>query len=102
VNISAQLHSLGGVLADIPCSKYGQPLAAMARSSSAADSDSEDDWDRTNPVVHSYLINASGGAKAGGIRLDLGVGGNGVVGRTVSILDNQSRRILGEGIIGWS
>jgi hypothetical protein len=33
--------------------------------------------------------------------LNLGVGGSGVVGRTVSVVDEQ-RVVLGEGIIGWN
>lgn len=33
-------------------------------------------------------------------RLDLGVGGEGIIGRRVSFL--QGRCVLGEGIIGWN
>jgi hypothetical protein len=34
------------------------------------------------------------------MRLDLGVGGNGVIGRRVSLL--ASGRVVGEGIMGWN
>lgn len=33
-------------------------------------------------------------------RMDLGVGGEGIIGRRVSFM--QGRRVLGEGIIGWN
>lgn len=35
-----------------------------------------------------------------GRRLDLGVGGEGIIGRRVSFL--QGREVIGEGIIGWN
>lgn len=33
-------------------------------------------------------------------RLDLGVGGAGIVGRTVSVVD-AAERVLGVGVVGW-
>ncbi|KIW65327.1 hypothetical protein PV04_07597 [Phialophora macrospora] len=72
----------------------------------------DDDDSSSNPVVHSFPVSvtttgsdASGGTSSStisSVRLDLGVGGDGVVGRTVSIVDRKSGKILGEGIIGWS
>lgn len=66
-------------------SKYGQPLSIP---------------DLANPVMHSFFIRSCHYSTAG-IRLNLSVGGDGVVGRTVSITDS-TRRLLGEGVIGWS
>ncbi|KAJ9610442.1 hypothetical protein H2200_005219 [Cladophialophora chaetospira] len=90
--------------------KFGQPVSkgpssissAGSSSSSGSDSESDDDCDLSNPIVHSFFVNTKTGSRSGGLRLDLGVGGEGVVGRTVSIFDSRSRKILGEGIIGWS
>ena len=50
--------------------------------------------------MYSFFIDASDGTTAG-VRLNLGVGGDGVVGRSVSIVDGR-RRVLGEGVIGRS
>lgn len=56
-----------------------------------------------NPVVHSFAVSteifASVDRTPLGKRLDLGVGGEGVVGRTVSVVGVDGR-VLGEGIIG--
>ena len=89
-------------------SKFGQPVSrgsnsnSSSGSNSGSDSESDDECDLSNPIVHSFYVNTMSGSRSGGLRLDLGVGGEGVVGRTVSILDSRSRKILGEGIIGWS
>jgi hypothetical protein len=69
-------------------SKYGQPLASSAQAPK-------------NPVLHSFFVNPCSSTNTAGIRLHLGAGGDGVVGRTVSVVDSR-RRVLGEGIIGWS
>jgi hypothetical protein len=76
-------------------SKYGQPLSL-----SHAESDSEDEGGSANPVLHSFFVHPTVTSTTGDQRLHLGVGGDGVVGRTVSIFDGN--RILGEGVIGWS
>jgi hypothetical protein len=34
-------------------------------------------------------------------RLELSVGGNGVVGRAVSVLDSEDGQILGQGVVGY-
>jgi len=52
--------------------------------------------------MYSIPIDTVAVPRADGVRLNLGVGGNGVVGRTVSILDGRSGKVVGEGIIGWS
>jgi len=62
--------------------KFGQPLT--------------DDFE--NPVMHSFAMVAETFVWRGQ-RLDLGIGGEGVVGRTVSIVTVDGG-ILGEGIIG--
>ncbi|OCT48980.1 hypothetical protein CLCR_05038 [Cladophialophora carrionii] len=78
---------------------------------SDSDNDTDADADSSNPIVHSFPVTVSTTTSTttknapracSGIRLDLGVGGEGVVGRTVSIMDRRSGKILGEGIIGWS
>lgn len=75
-------------------SKYGQPLSIT--------SDFESECNSANPILHSFFLDTIAPSTTGEVRLNLGVGGDGVVGRTVSILDGRSRRILGEGVIGWS
>lgn len=66
----------------------------------------------SNPVIHSFYVDqatsgvsTSSGASAVAAtvpqRINLGVGGTGVVGRTVSVLDEQ-QVMVGEGIIGWN
>ena len=70
--------------ADLCQSKFGQLLR---------------DQDLANPIVHSFVTSFD--SSTAGVRLNLGVGGDGVVGRTVSIVDSR-RRLLGEGVIGWS
>lgn len=67
--------------------KYGSPLPLPIPGK-----------DQTNPVLLELPINSAENISSG-VRLDLGVGENGVVGRTVSIIDGDSR-VLGEGIIG--
>lgn len=53
-----------------------------------------------NPIMHEFgMSKLEFKEESIGVRLDLGVGGNGVVGRTVSIVDWRNR-ILGEGIVG--
>ncbi|RMZ85253.1 hypothetical protein DV738_g159, partial [Chaetothyriales sp. CBS 135597] len=63
-----------------------------------------------NPVLHSFAISPPwGGAGTAadescclvGRRLNLGVGGDGIVGRTVSLVDERAQVVLGEGVIGW-
>ena len=80
-------------------SKYGQPVVFSL--ASGADSDSEDEGVCSNPILHSFAIDPESTCFTGGARLNLGVGGDGVVGRTVSILDRRRGRILGQGVIGW-
>ncbi|KIV84986.1 hypothetical protein PV11_00729 [Exophiala sideris] len=82
--------------------KYGQPLSMFQNANSDTESDSEDDSSSLNPIIHSFLIDVAAKSKTGDQRLNLGVGGDGIVGRTVSVLDGRSMRILGEGVIGWS
>lgn len=56
-----------------------------------------------NPVLHSFsldmLSSDSLSPANAGRRLDLGVGGLGIVGRTVSITD-ANHRLIGQGIVG--
>ncbi|KEF63829.1 uncharacterized protein A1O9_01807 [Exophiala aquamarina CBS 119918] len=79
--------------------KYGQPV--LCSSDLNADSDSEDERVCSNPILHSFVIDPASTCSTGGTRLNLGVGVDGVVGRTVSILDRRRGRILGQGVIGW-
>lgn len=76
-------------------SKYGQPLCEKPLAGP------EDEYISLNPVLHSFLVDTSASSRIDQ-RLNLGVGGDGIVGRTVSIWDGQSNRVLGEGVIGWS
>lgn len=66
----------------------------------------------SNPVMHRFFIGRSISTVSQVIEdeaiastvvhgLNLGVGGSGVVGRTVSVVDEQ-QVVLGEGIIGWN
>lgn len=66
----------------------------------------------TNPVMHIFYLARSVSSsvteyhhinKAPTVlqRLDLGVGETGVVGRTVSVLD-EHQIVIGEGILGWN
>ncbi|OAL35218.1 hypothetical protein AYO20_05472 [Fonsecaea nubica] len=87
-------------LLNVRIHKYGQPLSTSSHS--AADSDSEDEYDPSNPVLYSFFVDMVSASKTGDLRLNLGVGGDGVVGRTVSIVDGRRRKLLGEGVIGWS
>jgi hypothetical protein len=68
--------------------------------------------DEPNPVMHSFYVHQTtstlpastdDSAVASTVlqRLNLSVGGTGVVGRTVSVLD-EHRVLVGEGIIGWN
>jgi hypothetical protein len=57
------------------------------------------DYVDSNPILHSFFLNKRHATPAG-IKLNLGAGGDGVVGRTVSIVDSRDV-ILGEGVIGW-
>ncbi|KAK5037390.1 hypothetical protein LTR13_004547 [Exophiala sideris] len=82
--------------------QYGQPLSMFQNANSDTESDSEDDSTSLNPIIHSFLIDVATKSKTGDQRLNLGVGGDGIVGRTVSVLDSRSMRFLGEGVIGWS
>lgn len=55
-------------------------------------------------MLHSFPLSFTAGHEVQSVvglgrRLDLGVGGDGVLGRTISIVDMQ-RRVLGQGIIG--
>lgn len=92
-------------------SKYGQPLSSSfpttqswssgAGSDSGSDSEEEEDTPN-NPILHSFIIDTlAATSRTGNVRLNLGVGGDGIVGRAVSVFDQGSKRILGEGIIGW-
>ena len=82
--------------------RYGQPLSMFQNANSDTESDSEDDSSSINPIMHSFLVDVATVSRTGDERLNLGVGGNGVVGRTVSVLDDRSKRVLGEGVIGRS
>ena len=61
-----------------------------------------------NPVLYSFFVDGVNLSRPGddrtktsvGRRLGLGVGTDGVVGRAVSVLDQQ-RKVVGEGVIGW-
>lgn len=66
----------------------------------------------TNPVMHRFYVDqlsstVTKSAEDSNIastvlrRLDLSVGGTGVVGRTVSVM-NEQQVVVGEGIIGWN
>ncbi|RMZ78077.1 hypothetical protein DV737_g4045, partial [Chaetothyriales sp. CBS 132003] len=72
--------------------QFGQPLLPFSAESA-------------NPVLHSFAISpgAAGDDESClvGRRLNLGVGGDGVVGRTVSLIDEQKQVLLGQGVIGW-
>ncbi|EXJ88468.1 hypothetical protein A1O1_05398 [Capronia coronata CBS 617.96] len=82
--------------------KFGQPLT-MCYASAGLSFDTESISNSSNPVLHSFFVDlASSTSTTGDVRLNLGVGGDGVVGRTVSISDGHTRRVLGEGVIGWS
>ncbi|KAL2444444.1 hypothetical protein ABEF95_016817 [Exophiala dermatitidis] len=88
-------------LLNVRIHKFGQPLSGGYSSS---DSEGESDAAAvasSNPIMHSFFINPVATSTTGDLRLNLGVGGDGVVGRTVSICDGRNRRILGEGVIGW-
>ncbi|EXJ73944.1 uncharacterized protein A1O5_02238 [Cladophialophora psammophila CBS 110553] len=80
--------------------KYGQPLSRS--SYSGADSDEENEFDPSNPVLYSFFVGTDGGSRTSDLRLNLSVGADGVVGRTVSIFDGRRKKVLGEGVIGWS
>ncbi|RMZ88432.1 hypothetical protein DV736_g4354, partial [Chaetothyriales sp. CBS 134916] len=70
--------------------QFGQPLLSFNAESA-------------NPVLHSFAISPCAGDDESclvGRRLNLGVGGDGVVGRTVSLVDER-KQVLGEGVIGW-
>ncbi|KAI1618365.1 hypothetical protein EDD37DRAFT_263501 [Exophiala viscosa] len=82
--------------------RYGQPLSIFQNANSDTESDSEDDSSLVNPIMHSFLVNVATVSSTGDERLNLGVGDDGIVGRTVSMLDGRSKRILGEGVIGRS
>lgn len=90
-------------------SKYGQPVlfssanaAADTDSGSDTGSDSEDEGVCSNPILHSFVIDQTTSCLPEGTRLNLGVGNDGVVGRTVSIFDRRRGRTLGQGVIGWN
>ena len=56
--------------------------------------------DLENPIMHSFPMTQSFERLSHlGRRLDLSVGGEGIIGRTVSITDEQGE-LLGQGIIG--
>jgi hypothetical protein len=87
-------------------SKYGQPLSMSPPTNPWSDSDSDSESEAaaacsSNPILHSFFVDTVTTSKTGDVRLNLGVGGDGVVGRTVSIFDGRSKRIVGQGIIGW-
>nr|KAK5448246.1 hypothetical protein LTR18_001334 [Exophiala xenobiotica] len=90
-------------------SKYGQPLSMSPTTNPWSDSDSDSESEAaaaaaacsSNPILHSFFVDTVTTSKTGDVRLNLGVGGDGVVGRTVSIFDGRSKRIVGQGIIGW-
>lgn len=52
-----------------------------------------------NPVMHSFTMNSASGPICLGQRLDLGIGGEGILGRTISITDERGG-LLGQGVIG--
>lgn len=85
-------------------SKYGQPVlfSSSADSGSESEAESEDEGVCSNPIMHSFVIDPATSCLSGGTRLNLGVGVDGVVGRTVSIFDRRRGRTLGQGVIGWN
>lgn len=84
-------------------SKFGQPLSIGYTSGVSSDSEpeTEEAYASSNPILHSFRVDTVATSTTGDVRLNLGVGGDGVVGRTVSIFDGRSRKVLGEGVIGW-
>ena len=68
---------------------FGQPL-----SEHNVDGSSDE-----NPIMHSFPLSMRRSSNLLGRRLDLGVGGEGIIGRTISIVDDR-KRLLGQGIIG--
>ncbi|EHY59604.1 hypothetical protein HRR83_001124 [Exophiala dermatitidis] len=87
-------------LLNVRIHKFGQPLSGFY-SSSDSEAESDAAVASSNPIMHSFFINPVATSTTGDLRLNLGVGGDGIVGRTVSICDRRNRRILGEGVIGW-
>lgn len=59
------------------------------------------DYFSENPVLHSFSISGSSSevVNLAQSRFDLGVGGHGIIGRTVSVTDGCGE-LLGQGIIG--
>ncbi|EXJ78086.1 hypothetical protein A1O3_09247 [Capronia epimyces CBS 606.96] len=110
--------AVGDRLLHVRIHKFGQPLSldgdkitdskSTASSDSSSDSESEPEseetWSSSNPVLHSFFVDTVAASSNAETRLNLGVGGDGVVGRTVSVsvFDGCRRKVLGEGIIGWS
>lgn len=52
-----------------------------------------------NPILYRFPLNLAPGVKPISTHLNLGVGGGGVIGRTISIVDER-QTLLGQGIIG--
>ncbi|KIW19663.1 hypothetical protein PV08_00237 [Exophiala spinifera] len=98
--LDVRIHKYGQLL-----SSYSQPWPSSSSPSSASSSsgsDSEGEDYSSNPILHSFIIDTlAATSKTGNIRLNLGVGGDGIVGRAVSVFDQRTKRVLGEGIIGW-
>ncbi|KIX01620.1 uncharacterized protein Z518_09346 [Rhinocladiella mackenziei CBS 650.93] len=86
-------------LLNVRIHKYGQPLSMSENSN--IDSESEDEDNVENPILYSFFLNTMNSSTTGNLRLNLGVGGDGIVGRTVSIVESRGGRVLGEGVIGW-
>ena len=76
--------------------KFGTPSTSPPSSGSS----SYFDTPVPNPVMHTFTLQNTETRQLLCQRLDLGVGGDGVVGRTVSVTGCDGE-VLGEGVIGW-
>ena len=92
-----------------PCTvrihKFGTPSGSSASSAdtspgSASSASSYFDTALSNPVLHTFALQMSGARQLLDQRLNLGVCGEGLVGRTVSVVGREGE-VLGEGVIGW-
>lgn len=58
------------------------------------------EFSETSAVLHAFAAGDMPGSEGLMARLDLGVGGAGIVGRTVSVVDAREH-VLGIGVVGW-
>jgi predicted NAD/FAD-dependent oxidoreductase len=83
-----------------PASLSTKPLLTTIRS---RDGDLVTGSNSESSILHRFAVPQTahqGNAFDLNQRLDLGVGGDGVIGRRVSFVNEQT--VLGEGIIGWN